>query len=236
MKVGAEDKKKVAVAVALSVVALVTVYVQFFTGDPVVGGAPRVRPAEAGLATRAQPARQAPRPAPRRRVQGSGQAFQPVWERLEADENFNALEADPTLRTDLLAAVRAVEFSRVDRNIFEFTTRQRAVVAPSAEDVRRAAELQQQAERSAPDVSAQPAVPSVPRAPKISWRYYGFANEDDDGDKRAFLLDGTDVLIGGEGDVFKKRYKIIRIDLTQIVIEDMQFDSEQQLAIEVPQG
>ena len=70
----------------------------------------------------------------------------------------------------------------------------------------------------------------------MNWRYYGFANADEDGEKRAFLLDGTDVLIGAEGDVFKNRYKIVRIGLTQIVIQDMQFNSEQELALEAPAG
>ena len=67
-------------------------------------------------------------------------------------------------------------------------------------------------------------------------QFIGQATAADADDKRAFLLDGTDVLIGGGGDVFKNRYKIVRIELTQIVIEDMQFDSEQQLSIEAPQG
>lgn len=236
MKVGAEDKKKLVAAIALSLVAVVTVYVQFFTDGPAVGGSPHAAAAPVAAA-QPTPARRITRPAPRRRVQGSGQAFQPVWERLEENEDFNALEADPTLRTDLLAAVRAVEFNRVDRNIFEFTTRQRAATAPSAEDVARATQLQQQAERNAAAATPTgPAEPATPRAPRISWRYYGFANQDDAGDKRAFLLDGTDVLIGGEGDVFKNRYKIISIELTRITIVDMQFDSEQQLTIEVPQG
>ncbi len=240
MKVGAEDKTKLAIAVALSVVAVVTVYVQFFTGDSVVGSAPRPAPAAqaggAGSPAQAQAARRPTRPVARRRMQGVGQAFQPVWVRYEDDEDFNALEMDPTLRTDLLAAVRAVEFSSVERNIFEFAARRREVVAPSAEDVARAAALQQEAERSAPAAPVVPTVPTAPRAPRLSWRYYGFANQDDADDKRAFLLDGTDVLIGGEGDVFKNRYKIVRIELTQIVIEDMQFESEQQLSIEAPQG
>ncbi len=240
MKVGAEDKTKLAIAVVLSVVAVVTVYVQFFTGDSVVGSAPRRAPAAqaggTGSPAQAQPARRPTRPVARRRVQGVGQAFQPVWERYEDDEDFNALEMDPTLRTDLLAAVRAVEFSSVERNIFEFTARRREVLAPSAEDVARAAALQQEAERSAAPVPVDPTAPTEPRAPRLSWRYYGFANQDDADDKRAFLLDGTDVLIGGEGDVFKNRYKIVRIELTQIVIEDMQFESEQQLSIEAPQG
>ncbi len=42
MKVGAEDKKKVALLAALSAVAVVTVYVQFFSSDAQSGAAPLV--------------------------------------------------------------------------------------------------------------------------------------------------------------------------------------------------
>lgn len=242
MKVGAEDKKKVALLGALSVVALVTVYVQFFTGAPQNGApSPAVRQAAgritAGLpAAPAQPARRVTPPA-RRRVQGGGQAFQPVWESLRENEDFNPIESDPTLRTDLLAAVRSVTFTNVERNIFEFASRRRVEAPPSAVEIARATALQQAAEReAAPPQPVAPPQPQTPRAPRLSWRYYGFANADADGEKRAFLLDGTDVLIGSEGDVFKNRYKIVRIGQTQIVIEDMQFQSEQELTLEAPRG
>ena len=241
MKVGAEDKKKVALLAALSAVAVVTVYVQFFSGDAQSGAAsPAVRPA-AGLlsappAATVQPARRVAVPA-RRRVQGGGQAFQPVWASLRDEEGFNPVEADPTLRTDLLAAVRAVNFTNVERNIFEFSTRRRVETPPSPAEIARATALQQAAEREAAQPQpVAPPQPQAPRAPRLSWRYYGFANADENGEKRAFLLDGTDVLIGSEGDVFKNRYKIVRIGQTQIVIEDMQFQSEQELTLEAPRG
>ncbi|MDA0207027.1 MAG: hypothetical protein O3A53_00365 [Acidobacteria bacterium] len=237
MKVGAEDKKKVKLLAALSAIALITVYFQFFSDAPQNGaGSPRVRRAAGPPTAQAQPARRVTAPT-RRRVQGGGQAFQPVWVSLRDDESFNPLEADPTLRTDLLAAVRAVTFTNVDRNIFEFTTRRRVETPPSAAEIARATALQQSAERgaAAPQPVAPP-TPQEPRAPRLSWRYYGFANADEGGQKRAFLLDGTDVLIGGEGDVFKNRYKIVRIGQTQIVIEDMQFSSEQELTLEAPAG
>jgi hypothetical protein len=241
MKVGAEDKKNVAALAALSAIALVTVYIQFFSGEaaPGAAGTPaaaRASRRQAGPPTaQVQPARRVTTPA-RRRVQTGGQAFQPVWTSLGEDETFNPLEADPTLRTDLLEAVRSVPFTNVDRNIFEFSTRQRVEPPPSAAEIARANALQQAAEREAAPPPVQPATPQPPRAPRLSWRYYGFANADEDGERRAFLLDGTDVLIGSEGDVFKNRYKIVRIGQTQIVIEDMQFQSEQELTLEAPRG
>ncbi len=237
MKLGTEDKKKTALAAALSVVALVVAYVQFFSGAPMgSGGSPRVAaPRPAAVSTQAVPARRAPS-ATRRRVQ-AGQGFEPVWERVTESEAFDPVESDPTLRTDLLAAVRSVSFDGVDRNIFEFAARRRPEPVISQAEQERAAELQRQAEQRAAAAREQgPAQPTTPRAPRLNWRYYGFANAEEDGEKRAFLLDGEQVLIGGVGDVFRDRYKIIRIELTQIVIEDMQFESEQQLPLESPRG
>jgi hypothetical protein len=237
MKVGAEDKKKVALLAALSAIALVTVYIQFFSGAPPNGaGNPAARPATGFPSTQAQPARRVATPV-RRRAQAGGQTFQPVWASLGDDESFNPLEVDPTLRTDLLEAVRSVSFTNVERNIFEFTSRRRVEAPPSAADIARATALQQAAEReAAPPAPVPPSTPQPPRAPRLNWRYYGFANADQEGERRAFLLDGTDVLIGSEGDVFKNRYKIVRIGQTQIVIEDMQFQSEQELTLESPRG
>jgi hypothetical protein len=238
MKVGAEDKKKVALLAALSAIALVTVYIQFFSSTPQNGaGNPAARPSASRLAAGGPPTTAQPARPIRRRVPAGGAAFQPVWTSLADDESFDPLEADPTLRTDLLEAVRSVSFTNVERNIFEFTSRRRIEAPPSAAEIARATALQQAAEREAePPAPVQPPTPQPPRAPRLNWRYYGFANADEDGERRAFLLDGTDVLIGSEGDVFRNRYKIVRIGQTQIVIEDMQFQSEQELTLEAPRG
>jgi hypothetical protein len=46
--------------------------------------------------------------------------------------------------------------------------------------------------------------------------------------KRAFFLDGEDIVIASEGDVIKKRYKIVRIGVNSAVVEDTQFKSNNQ--------
>ena len=70
--------------------------------------------------------------------------------------------------------------------------------------------------------------------PRLTWKYYGFAGKPGAGSRRGFLLDGEEILIGGEGEVFQKRYKIKRIGLDSIVIEDLQFRQEQTLALTDP--
>jgi len=234
MKLGAEDKRKTAAAGILGLVALGTVYVQFFTGAP---GPPPRRPAPATKAAAAEvrPTRQAQRSAPATNRSGD---FEPVWSRLSEDPNFDPVETDPTLRTDLLAAVRGVEFERVERNLFAFTDRKRKPEpGPTPEEQAAAQALidQQQKQQKVVPPSAPPP-PVKPRAPKLTWKYYGFAAESTKANRRAFLLDGEDVMIGAEGDIFKDRYKIVRIGLTSIVIEDIQFKAEQTLAITYQPG
>lgn len=235
MKLGAEDKRKTAAAGILGLVALGTVYVQFFSGAP---APPRRRPAPAARAAASdvRPARQTQRPAP---ATNRGGAFEPVWSRLGEDPTFDPVETDPTLRTDLLAAVRAVEFERVERNLFAFTDRiRKPEPGPTPEEQVAAQALIDQQKKQQQKVvpPSAPPPPVKPRAPKLTWKYYGFAAVSTKSDRRAFLLDGEDVMIGAEGDMFKDRYKIIRIGRTSIVIEDIQFKAEQTLAITYQPG
>ena len=97
------------------------------------------------------------------------------------------------MRTELLAKVRDVPFSGVDRNIFEFTQR-RAKVAPPPPAMANAAQKRQEEfeARAKARANAARAKPSAPRAPKLTWKYYGFASEAAVGKRRAFLLDLTE--------------------------------------------
>ncbi len=241
MKLGTEDKQKTYVAAGLMVLALGTVYVQFFTGEPAGGSAPApsARPARAPSA--APPEARATRTLPgrttssRRRTARGGE-FEPIWQRSHEDEEFDPLEADPTLKTELLARVREMSFTGVERNIFQFTTRKVKVAPPSPDLVKQAQDRQREFEQAqARSKSAAPAKPAPKRAPRITWQYYGFASEAGVAVRRAFLLDGEDVLIAGEGDSLKRgRYKIVRIGLTSIVIEDTEFKEEQTLSLTAP--
>lgn len=253
MKTGTDDKKKTALALGLTAVAIITVYVQFFSGNTAGGGvaAPvRATAPKSALPAQARPTRTVGALAPgaassspasggRRRVVRRQQgAFEPIWRRSHEDEEFDALSEDPSLATDRLAAVRGVGFDGVERNIFSFGERKKVVAPPAASTVseaqRRQQEFAAQAKNNTPAPAAKPEQPT--RAPRLTWKYYGYASPSGDGQRRAFLLDGEDVLIGSEGDVFKNRYKVVRVGLTSIVIEDMQFKEEQSLAITAPKG
>ena len=52
------------------------------------------------------------------------------------------------------------------------------------------------------------------------------------GVRRVFCMQGDDVLTPGEGEVVQKRYKIIRITPTNVVVEDLEYKNQQTLPIE----
>ncbi len=227
MKVGAE-RNKVILLIALSVIAAVTIFLQYFSGPA------GVSPAPPAAANKTALPRVVERPMARARKTSasSGQRFRPSFSG-SSDEPLDPMKVDPTLRTDLLAKVRAVEFSGVERNLFQFTTRKLAD-APKPDQVAKAQELLKKADPPKPaSVKRETLGPSKPKAPPIQWKFYGFANQPDDARKRAFLLD-TDgaVFVATEGDVFSRRYKIVRIGVNSIVIEDLQFNDQQTLPLD----
>ncbi len=224
MKIGAERNKVIVLAV-VTVVLIATVYVQFFASSTPVA-APRPTPAGPKQSSTARASARPSVPAKAPAVRG--QRFQP---RFAGDsEGLDPMTVDPTLRTDLLAKVRNVEFAGVQRNIFLFGERKKVVPPPEPTIIAKAQERLEALSKPAPP--PPPAAPVKPAAPPIQFKYYGFANQPGDVRKRAFLLDGEDILIGGEGDVIKSRYKIIRIGVNSIVVEDMQYNNQQTLRLQ----
>lgn len=229
MTIGAERNKLLLLAV-VSVIAAYTVYSQLLSGPQ---RPPPPRPSPAAAPSQAAHRPQQTRSTSSRPVSRGGN-FRPRFGRAADDEPLDPMVVDPTIRIDLWTAVKAVEFKGVDRDLFRFGERRKKVVAPPdpdkvAEAQKRLRESQQA--RRAKAAAGKPARKPGRKAPPISFKYYGFANEPGNSRKRAFLLDGEDILIGGEGDVFKKRYKIIRIGLNSIVVEDLNFNDQQTLKL-----
>ena len=138
-------------------------------------------------------------------------------------KNIDTASIDPTLRLDLIAKLKTVNAEAGTRSLFEIGA------APPAE-----IKVQEPAKIAIarPFVglvipkAAEP--PPEPKAPPIPLKFYGFVNKTKVGDKRAFFLDGEDIVIAGEGDMIKKRYKIVRIGVNSAVVEDTEFKSNNQ--------
>ena len=72
--------------------------------------------------------------------------------------------------------------------------------------------------------------PVKPQAPPIPLKFYGFTAARA-GLKRAFFLEGEDVYVANEGDIVKKRYKVVRVNLNSVVMEDTEYKQQQTLPL-----
>ncbi len=234
---GADKKSLTQLGVVLAVLVGV-VYYQFFRGPDVpslqpTSSAPVQAPASTPVAAQPAPVQKQAKKTFRR-----GERFRPKMGRSESDAPPDPRTADPTLRIDLLAGVRGVAFEAIERDIFNYGVRKAPPPPPPSEDETRAAQqrLEEQIKRQQDAQKAKPAVstPSKPTMPPLTWKYYGLASKPGMGTRRGFLLNGEEIIIGGEGEVFEKRYKIKRIGLESIVIEDLEFKQEQTLSLTTP--
>lgn len=126
---------------------------------------------------------------------------------------------DPTLRLDLLERSRRVQYESSARNIFQ-------VYTPPP-----------------PKPLANPVVAPVPRQQpppvpvlNIPLKFYGVAARPGTVQKKAFLTDGEEIFIVQEGDLVAKFYKIVRIGVNSIELEDSRSQQRQTLPLQEEQG
>ncbi|MBI4461077.1 MAG: hypothetical protein HY648_13600 [Acidobacteria bacterium] len=124
------------------------------------------------------------------------------------------LALDPTLRLDLLEKSRQVKYQGASRNIFQmYTPPAPAPVVPPA----------------APS-GASAATPLAPQ-PAIPLKFYGMAMQPDATEKKAFLTDGEEIFIAKEGDLVARQYRIVRIGMNSVELEDTRNRQRQQLML-----
>ncbi len=139
-------------------------------------------------------------------------------------KNVEPSSIDPTLHLDLLAKLKTVAVDAGTRSLFEIGAAPPAEIAA----VKEPAKIAIVHPVFGPQLPPPVVVPPEPKAPPIPLKFYGFVNKSKVGDKRAFFLDGEDIVIAAEGDMIKKRYKIVRIGINSAVVEDTQFKSNNQ--------
>ena len=131
---------------------------------------------------------------------------------------------DPTLHLNLLAKLQGVQVEPGTRSLFEIG-KEPAPEGKAPEPTKIVL--------TKPFVGPQPPPPPPPpppdpKPPPIPLKFYGFVNPSKATNKRAFFLDGEDIIIAGEGDMVKKRYKIVRIGVNSAVVEDTEFKTNNQ--------
>ena len=228
MKLGLENKKKTAFLGVLVMVCGYLLYTNVFSGPPAQsGGRQTVAPAanRESLPVLAPPA--APAAAARVQASRSGsEEFHPVLRSKHQEERINPLEVDPTLHLELLEKLQEATAENGGRNLFQFS-------APPPPPQTQTSKLNLPEPVVTPQ--PQPVVPAVPLQPPppppIALKYYGLSTARANGKKTAFFLDGETILMAGEGEVLQKRYRVVRIGVNSVVLEDTQLKREQSVPL-----
>jgi len=229
---GAEPKK----LAVLGGLAVVLVAVYFINRNPDVPQPPApARPAVTGPAPlKPLPARPASKsaPLPPQRSAGARQgdaAIQDFKPTLKLPEGADVSRIDPSLRLDLMAQLQQLPMEGGERSLFEFGAPPKPKTpTPVVEPVK----PQSPAAAAAAAAAAEtPVTPPKPVVPPIPLKFYGYVNESQGPSKRAFFLDGEDIVVAGENDVIRNRFKVVRIGVNSATVEDTTTKNQQTLPL-----
>jgi hypothetical protein len=123
---------------------------------------------------------------------------------------------DPTLHLGTLEASRHVKYEAGGRNIF----RMEALPLPTP-----IAPI-----KTSPTPFVPPTPPPTPPPPPIPLKFYGFASKSNE-PKRIFLEESGSVFIAKQGDIVDRRYKVVQILNTSVLIEDVLTNHRQSIPL-----
>jgi len=184
------------------------------------------------------PARVAPAPLPaaasgaatQRSRRAQNTAFQPRVLGSRPDDKLDPASIDPELRLDLLAKVQAIEPAEAGRNLFQFG-QPPAPPKPVQPVPSNVPKIPVNQGSPPPSTVTHNAPTGPPPPPPIDLKYYGYVVSKTDGNKKAFLLDGDNILMVSENQTVKQHYRIVKIALTSVEIEDTQSKNTQTLRL-----
>lgn len=213
---GAEPKKLIALVVLLAAAPALYIY----NSQPDIPEGALVRPtAQPGVGATA-PVTQ-PRPAAKRppavRVSDD---FHPS---LKLPDDYDISSIDPTLKLGLLARVRSVGEAGGKRSLFEFY-----VPPPPPVKVEPIKPAPPKPAETPKPVSTTPVKPPPTPPP---FKFYGYSGAPRDGNLRALLIEGEETMIVKAGDTVRNRWKITRIGVSTVDVEDTTAKSTQTLQI-----
>jgi hypothetical protein len=125
---------------------------------------------------------------------------------------------DPRLHIDELAVSQNKKYEAGGRNIFRMEELKIPTMTGSA----------RQMGEMGPPAPATPTPPPPP--PPIPLKFYGFASKPNEA-KRIFLADEGEVFVARQGDIVERKYKIVQINNTSVIIEDVLNSNRQTIQV-----
>jgi hypothetical protein len=235
VKLGAENRTKVAFLALLALVAGYLLYTNVFS-QPGAGGPPPAQepvrasapalPGPEGNAGQQTARTEAGRsPGSNRSASGArNEEFHPVLHSKRPEDRIDPMTIDPILRLDLLAKVQGVELAGGSRNLFQYGP-------PPVKAELKGPEPKVVPQPVAPVLKADDQPKPIPPPPPINLKYYGFSTGRVNGKKTAFFLDGDEISVAAEGDTVKKRYRVVRIGVNSVLMEDTESKRQQSLPL-----
>ena len=136
-----------------------------------------------------------------------------------AQHLVSAALLDPTLHPERMAMAENTKYTGTSRNIFSKDSLPPVPIASIEKPIA-------SARTGAPLAPVGP-----PPPPPINLKFYGFATQQN-GRKLVFLLSGDDVFIAGQGDIVDRRYKVLQVENTDVVVEDLAYNNQQTLPLQ----
>jgi len=127
-------------------------------------------------------------------------------------------QLDPTLHMNAMLVAERLVYSGTGRNIFSAASAPVDIPKPVAPA----------RPKSVAQVYTPP--PGPPPPPPIELKFFG-TETSSTGKRKAFLLHGEDVFLAGDGDVVQRRYKIITVSASSVLVEDMTNNNRQSLPL-----
>jgi hypothetical protein len=171
-----------------------------------------------------------PRAEPRAMGQASSQDFKPSLKPRRSGQTVDLSSLDATLRLDLLDKLQRIQLQGGSRSLFEFSA------APPAPEAKVVPGAKIQTVPLPPPPPKPPEPERKPQAPPVPLKFFGYTTTFRQANRRAFFMDGDQILVASEGDVLKKRYRVVRIGVNSVVMEDLEFKAEQTLPLEPQAG
>jgi hypothetical protein len=156
------------------------------------------------------------------RASASGDDFRPT---LKPPDGMDLTRINPMLKLELLDKLRQVSVEGGSRSLFEFYT-------PPPPPVPKPAAIVPKPVQAAEVKPAEPPKPPPPPPPPpIPLKFYGYSGALRSTVRRAFFLDGEEIVQAGENDTIRNRYKILRIGVNSAVVEDIVAKNQQTLQL-----